>query len=266
MIYPANNDIYHFFLQLTYLHTWFERGWSFNEPSWSVCSEVFVYILFFWFASRRAGGYVVASIVTVFIGIAAQPKWSLPLPPGNIARAMVGFFAGSLLYLGMVQVDRRGGGARLGWACLIALAVVLTLANLIGYEAWVGSGPLVHSLVIFPLLLVAALRVRPLSYVLSLRPLTFFGDISYAVYLCHAPLQMITLRDPRRAQAERAHKEPWVLGVYAVVLIAVATTAHYGLEIPAADGCARTGKPDALPAGSLGRQPEDAAALDVAAV
>ena len=233
VVYPANNDIYHFFLQLTYLHTWFERGWSFNEPSWSVCGEVFAYILFYLFAARRKGGFAVASVIAIFFGIAAQTKWSLPLPPGNMARSVVGFFAGCLLYLGMREVDLRGWGTRLGWASLLALGGVLTLANLIGYEAWLGSNPLVYSLVLFPLVLVAALRVPPIAAVLSLRPFTFFGDISYAVYLCHVPIQMTALMILANRKLSVPTTQPWVMGVYAAVLVAVATAAHYGLEIPA---------------------------------
>lgn len=233
VIYGSNNDLYHFFLQLTYLHTWFEHGWSYNEPSWSVCGEVFVYLLFFLFAARRAGGYTAAALITVFFGIAVQTKWSLPLPTDNMARAMVGFFAGSLLFLAMRQLDLLGAGQRFGWGCLVALALVLTLANLIGYDSWVGARPLVYSLVIFPLVLVAALRVPPLAAVLSLRPLTFLGDISYAVYMCHVPLQMITLTILDAHKQTVPTTKSWVLGAYFVVLVTVATAVHYGLEIPA---------------------------------
>lgn len=232
LIYSANNDLYHFFLQLTYLHAWFEHGWSYNEPSWSVCGEVFVYLVFFLFAARRSRSYVAACLIAVFVGIAVQTKWSLPLPPENMARALVGFFGGSLLFVGIDRLGRRAG-RRLGWSCLVALALVLTLANLIGYESWIGSRPLVYSLVIFPLVLVAALKVPPVAALLSLRPLTFLGDISYAVYLCHVPLQMIALSilDARKLAVPTT--QSWVLGLYALVLVAVATAAHYGLENPA---------------------------------
>ncbi|HET6151060.1 MAG TPA: acyltransferase [Polyangia bacterium] len=233
IIYGSNNDLYHFFLQLTYLHVWFEAGWSYNEPSWSVCGEVFVYMLFFVFAARRPKSYVLWAILTVFIGIAVQTKWVLALPTGNMGRAMVGFFAGSLLWLGLRRADPRGLGRILGWACLTALVAIVVLTNLIGYDAWIGARPLVHSLAIFPLVLVAALRVPILARVLALRPLTFLGDISYAVYLCHVPTQMIALMILDARHLTVPTEQPWVLGVYALVLLAVATAVHYGLEIPA---------------------------------
>ena len=116
------------------------------------------------------------------------------------------------------------------WMLLLAL---LSLANLIGYEAWLGSNPLVYSLVLFPLVLVAALRVPPIAAVLSLRPFTFFGDISYAVYLCHVPIQMTALMILANRKLSVPTTQPWVMGVYAAVLVSVATAAHYGLEIPA---------------------------------
>jgi len=270
VIYTGNNDLFHFFLQLTYLHGWFERGWSYNEPSWSVCCEVFVYLLFFLFASRtaasRRGGYVIACLASAFLGVAVQTKWSLPLPPDNMARALVGFFTGSLVFLGLEGLTPRAA-RRAGWACLAALAVVLVLANLIGYEAWIGSKPVVHSLVIFPLVLVAALKVPPLAAALSLRPLTFFGDISYAVYLCHVPLQMIALAVLRARGLAVATSQPWVLGVYFVVLVTVASAAHYGLEIPARRWLRRRalGAAAPAPAPPPAPTPASAPAIDSAA-
>jgi peptidoglycan/LPS O-acetylase OafA/YrhL len=41
-------DIYHFFLNIFFIHSWgFEKGWSFNSPSWSISVEVAVYLSFF---------------------------------------------------------------------------------------------------------------------------------------------------------------------------------------------------------------------------
>ena len=111
LIYPNNNDLYHFSLQLFYLHTFFEYGWSFNEPSWSVSGEVLVYVLFFLYARRERRQYVPLAALTVVVGIAAQsPGGALPIINALLGRALVGFFLGSLGYLGMRELDRRGHG------------------------------------------------------------------------------------------------------------------------------------------------------------
>lgn len=41
-------DIYHFFLNIFFIHSWgFEKGPSFNTPSWSISVEIAVYLSFF---------------------------------------------------------------------------------------------------------------------------------------------------------------------------------------------------------------------------
>lgn len=225
-------DLYHFFLQLFYLHTWFEFGWSYNEPSWSVCSEVFVYALFFYFASRYAKTYTVACVIAAFIGIAVQKSWSLPLPPSNIARAMVGFFGGSLLFQAVRACDRAGYGRVLGFASLAVFVTVAVLAWFIGYKAWIGGSPLPHCFVVFPLVILMALRVPFLSKVLSARPFTFLGDISYAVYLVHVPSQMLAIATLRGLGVTIPTATRGFFLGYAVVLIGIATLAHYAIERP----------------------------------
>jgi peptidoglycan/LPS O-acetylase OafA/YrhL len=228
------NDLYNFSLQLVYLHTFFEHGWSFNEPSWSVSGEVLVYLLFFIYARRYQAQYVAIAIAMVVLGIAIQQKnWNLPIMNALLARALVGFFLGSLGFLAMRALDRRGHGPHFGWACLAALTLVCVLASFIGYQALVGSAPLPNVLVIFPLVIFASLRVPPLARLLSLRPLTFLGDISYAVYLIHVPLQMIFLAVTRARKIALPTESPWMLAGFAAVLVVAATAVHYGFERPA---------------------------------
>lgn len=233
LIYPNNNDLYHFTLQLFYLHTFFEYGWSFNEPSWSVSGEVLVYLLFFVYARRDRKQYVPLAAITVVVGIAAQsPGWSLPIINGLLGRALVGFFLGSLGYLFMRELDQRGRGLVFGWGCLGALTILCVLASLIGFHELIGTDPRTNALAVFPLVIFASLRVPPLVRLLSIRPLTFLGDISYAVYLIHVPLQLIFLYIMRATNTVVPTESPWMLAGFAVVLIGAATATHYGFERP----------------------------------
>jgi peptidoglycan/LPS O-acetylase OafA/YrhL len=233
VLYGGNNDLYHFTLQLFYLHTFFERGWSFNEPSWSVSGEILVYLLFFLYARRARANYVVLAIATVIVGIAAQqPGSTLPILNGSLGRAMVGFFVGSLGFLYMRKLDRRGSGTIFGWVCLALLTLVCVLIYLVGFHELLGNVTLGSTLAVFPLVIFAALRVSPLARLLSLRPFTFLGDISYAVYLCHVPLQMIVMTVMRGRGTAIPTASPWMLAGYLVALVATATAAHYGFERP----------------------------------
>jgi peptidoglycan/LPS O-acetylase OafA/YrhL len=229
-----HNDLYNFTLQLFYLGTFFEHGWSFNEPSWSVAGEVLVYLLFFVYASRWRKSYVAIAVLSIAVGIATQqPNWNLPILNSLLGRAMVGFFLGSIGYLALERLDARGWGRAAGWAALGVFTVFCVVASFIGFHEWIGSVPLPNALAIFPLVILASLRVPPLAWFLSLRPLTFLGDLSYAVYLIHVPLQMIFLAVMRARKVTIPTESPWLLVGFAVVLLVAATITHYAFERPA---------------------------------
>jgi peptidoglycan/LPS O-acetylase OafA/YrhL len=164
--------------------------------------------------------------------MAVQTSWQLPILNENIARAMVGFFVGALLLQGIQAADRAGYGARLGFASLGALVAVGVLAWLLGYGQWIGMSPLPHALIVFPLVIVTVLRFEPLTRVLSARPFAILGDISYAVYLMHVPLQMLALAVTRAYGIHLATTDARLLWGYMAVLIAASTAVHYVFERP----------------------------------
>jgi peptidoglycan/LPS O-acetylase OafA/YrhL len=229
----SQDDLYHFFLHLGFLQLWFEHGLAYNYPSWSVCAEVFVYLLFFLYARKYPKLFTAAAALTIFVGIAVLSGSSLPLLNRNMSRALVGFFMGALAFQITEKLDRTGRGRTFGACCLAALVTIVVISNRIGYDAWIGSDPVPYGLVLFPLLTVASLKVRPLAWFLSLRPLTFLGDISYAVYLSHVPIQMILLTVTRAHHATIPTSSPWFFWAWIVTLVSVGTAVHHGFERPA---------------------------------
>jgi peptidoglycan/LPS O-acetylase OafA/YrhL len=74
--------------------------------------------------------------------------------------------------------------------------------------------------------------LHPLAKLLSLRPFTFLGDISYAVYLAHVPLQMISLAVANGYHWTIPTASDEFFAVYVAVLIFAGTLLHYGVERP----------------------------------
>ena len=233
-----NNDLYHFVLNLLFLHAgWFEAGFQYNNPSWSVGVEVFVYLVFFWLASQPRSRYVPGAIAFVLFSLGVfKLGWTYPLFNELIARAISGFFLGSLLFLVLRKVEAAGLSARVGAASLTTLGVIGVLAHFIGYDAFIGFNGFrivpSHVLVLFPLVLVVALTVTPVARLLALRPLLFLGDISFTVYLVHVPLQMVMLLVYQARGTSPETSTRTFFWTFIVLLLAVSAAIHRFFEVP----------------------------------
>ncbi len=228
-----HTDLYSFFLQAVYLHVVFGPGWAYNAPTWSVGAEILAYLTFFLFASRYRRSYVGLCVATVAFGIGIQSGVVVPFINGSLARGLVGFYFGSLGYLGLRAVERLGYRALFGWTCLALFALVVFLAQRFGYDAWIGASPAANCLALFPPLVFASLSVAPLARLLSLRPFVFLGEISYGIYLVHVPLQMIVLAVARAHHLAIPTNQPLWLAGYGAGVVATATAVRYLIEKPA---------------------------------
>jgi peptidoglycan/LPS O-acetylase OafA/YrhL len=226
-------DLYNFFLQAVYLQTLFGAGWAYNAPTWSVGAEILAYLTFFLFASRYRKHYLGLSVAAVVVGIGIQSGVSVPFLNAPLARGLVGFYIGSLGYLGLRAVERLGYRATFGGACLALFGLVVFLAERFGYAAWIGASPLANCLAVFPPLVLASLSVAPLARVLSLPPFVFLGEISYGIYLVHVPVQMIVLAVARAQRLVIPTSSPLWLAGYAASVVTVATLVRYLIEKPA---------------------------------
>jgi peptidoglycan/LPS O-acetylase OafA/YrhL len=159
--------------------------------------------------------------------------WSYPLLNSNVARGMLGFFVGSLLLFAIRHVKSTGHGRELAWSGFSAMLVLLGVAFAVGYDKFVGPTPLALVLVIFPLAILSSLEIPPLAWALSLRPLTFLGDLSYAVYLVHVPVQMVILALLRARHREAPVTSGLFLAEFLATVLVVAFAAHKLFEVPA---------------------------------
>lgn len=219
-----NNDLRHFGLQLLFASNWtgFSRGLSFNGPIWSVSLEIVAYGLFIVTlpAIRRLG--------LVGAAMACAGAWMLgagwvDLPVVQLSA----FICAGYFYLGVsVYLLTK----RFGQPLWIALAA--GLATLLG-----------NSLELHELALAAGccgvlaggvwLDLKGVGQFMQ-RPLVYLGDMSYAIYLVHVPLQMLlllmadTLWEGTRAFAQTA----WLLPAYLIMVLVVSKLTHDRFEMP----------------------------------
>jgi peptidoglycan/LPS O-acetylase OafA/YrhL len=228
----ANNDAYHFILQLFFASSWgLERGASFNGPIWSVSVEILVYAIF-WLCLRR----IFARGIALPLGVAAMAIIARTVaPPGDlklISDCLAHFFIGVAAYVAYRTVKDTPR----------ALLWVGGLLALVGAMAVQAPGPPATAgmvlLLTGMLILVSALEAFTLRHktVRHLERLRWIGDSSYGTYLWHVPIQIVTLivLDRLRIDHDIA-KNPLFLTGFLASTMTVARLSYLFFERPIRD-------------------------------
>ena len=241
----GNNDAYHFGLNLLFVPAWgFEQGASFNAPIWSVSVEVALYALFFALC-RVLPVSAPALLAAAAVGLLLVEPIYLPL-----GRGISAFFVGGATYLACQRIVASGRVEPvvrwLPWLCgalwLLALVAIPLLTTRLQH-AYVA-------LLLFPLT-IATLALLETQRGRLLRRGAFLGDLSYASYLLHFPLQLAAVCALAALGVDRGvFRSPWALAAFIAVLLALAFASYRFLEMPAQRALRRRG----LQVGPLERQ------------
>ena len=220
---------------LTMTHQWFTDRSSFNAPAWSISAEWAAYLacplLLLALARVRravtAGLLAAAAYAGMLAAFAAWAGANGNLPHGGLLRVAAEFTAGVLL----LRVHQRAPH----WVGALALPAALALvAGVLLVPALQQGGYwLAPAFAVLTLLL--AQPGGTLARVLRTRPLVYWGEASYCLYMTHLLLLPVLHRliDP-----EVAADAAWPVGVlvlagYAAVLGAAAVALRRLVEVPA---------------------------------
>ncbi len=188
-VYPFN-DARHFVLNLFFANWWgFESGNSFNGPSWSVSAEVLIYIVFFWLTRWAGAGWRIdLAAVAVFPAAAAAAKALFHLKLAFTGAGMF-FYVGALTFHVYIWIDTQEprARARLLWA-LTAL-VVGSIAAVALHVLKIAAA----SVTIFPGTLILVQCVLRPENRRARNWLTNLGNLTYASYMIHFPMQLIAM-------------------------------------------------------------------------
>jgi peptidoglycan/LPS O-acetylase OafA/YrhL len=245
--------------QLLLVHVWdpmLAVTASVNGVTWTLGVEVFLYLCLpgmLWYAGRRPAdpgrylwlaGVLIAVQAGLVLAAGRGPSmwtmWVLVLfPVGRLFE----FGAGVLLGLAFEGLKDRGWAdppatvaGRIGATLLELAAGVLVFGAVLAGVWWSAHLPVggPYTLAAAAMILVLALGRGWVSRVLSVRPLRFLGETSYALYIVHCLVIFHLCRNV--AELGLAGLSP--LGLAAVVLLAVVAVSavlHVAFERPVRD-------------------------------
>ena len=249
-------------LNWTLLQAWLpQTATSWNGPGWSLSNEAFFYCVFpfvgvaLWRATRLRTLLVAGALIWAAAVIAPLTAVRVPVPGFGDASAALfqpkedGFWAALVKFDPLLQLPqfclgivlgkaydllRRGRSRFLGrghWLYLPGLileAGAISHANSIPY-------PLAHNGVLLPLhglvILGFALGGGPLTGLLSMKPLVFLGNASYAMYILHSAVGAWIDAVAKHVFSTEL-EGPGIMFVYVVVVIGLSSILYKLLEEP----------------------------------
>ena len=247
--YNQNDTAYTFVLNLLLLHAWgFTDAISWNQPSWSISTELFCYLVFpVWMIYVR--GLKVRNLLPALMLI----MLAILFPPHILlAKAVLSHFGKTL------DAQRFGYGlSLLSWFLVFALGAVWFQAIRTVRAGQIPANLAVLDGVFILLLMVGISDDLPPKVIRPVITLTtavlifglyhqarlgdwcfgnpvavFLGNVSYGLYLSHIMTPLVIdqtfmhLGSPLRMTA-------WPMGSQLIIALAVAALLHYGFEKPA---------------------------------
>jgi peptidoglycan/LPS O-acetylase OafA/YrhL len=227
IIYSCN-DPARFMLNALFVSEWVPasfRCWSFNGPIWSVSVEVFIYIIFFIFAKNLPDGTWKRLLVTgvlITIGAIVFRLGGFHL----IGEPLMCFFSGVLACQVWTLIKRENISIEKAIAALIVFMVAL-----VAYQFFRGINSLIIGLLLFPSFVLVLALIQTSFYKAGTR-VKIIGDITYATYLMHFPLQLLVIFCAKTNNINIDYSNNLIFLAFFAVLFIICVPTYYLFELP----------------------------------
>ncbi|WP_283195482.1 acyltransferase [Rhizobium sp. AN80A] len=229
---PTDNA-YTFILNVLLIQSWgFTDLVSWNQPSWSISTEFFAYLMFPLFIARltKATFVFLAAVATALACLIYFPIYDLSLKYAGITdgvrqfqfgSSLLSFFwvfaAGCTLYSFARRIRSNALISDLSTFAGLLFLVVSCLTTQSGLSLWQGT--------IASVLIIFGIRNDTgISAMVFANPIIhFIGRVSFALYLCASSVEWTA----------RHYVNPLPLWANLALSLGVATALHYLVEVPA---------------------------------
>ncbi|NSL85350.1 acyltransferase family protein [Chitinophaga solisilvae] len=246
------NDLYHFMLNIFFMQTWgFEKGPSFNGPSWSVSVEVVTYLIFFLLCLMKWQRKMIVLAGLVMVGLLFQAMGLL------FGKAIYCFFLGAIIYyiyLWLIKTDNMKKGLKV--LAVITISMYIMIAVVFYYPpvkaAWVqlmqhfipdrSAAFYTKSFNVAKNLLfrstaspvtVLFLVVWEAAGLRMSKRWNIFGNASFGIYLMHFPLMILTILSLEWLGLKRdVMHHPAAMILFLLVLVSLSIVVYYRFELP----------------------------------
>lgn len=225
---PWKNDCFHFILNVLFVQKgFFDEGFSFNGPSWSLSIEMFMYVIFY--IQSRFLKLIPSSIILIFIGViffssSVHYKFLFNVEMG---RGLIGFFGGCLLYEFALKDN-----SVFKWYVL-PLAATLFFVLYINYIRFYKTMPVNFQLIGFLFIIIPCIHNnKNIQKVMNIKWLRILGDISLSMYLVHVPIQMVIIYYFKQSTITIPYNSPMLFLSYCFLVLGVSYFLHKSFEKP----------------------------------
>ena len=218
----GTNDLFHFFTNLFFVQAWGKLGdgFSFNAPTWSVSVEIIVYFIFFALLAVLRRGKIIVSLA-LLLGMRMLTD-SHPTISDHVFffQCLMYFLTGVSIYFAVTMSKQ-----------LTRIATLTALMAIIPYLI-PAFRPRYAFVALLLVCLAAFLDTFPITH--NLKSLRIVGELTYSVFLWHAPLQMIILMIMTQFDISRSVPEsPLFLLFFLVLTYSVGYASYRWIEQPA---------------------------------